>query len=349
MKKIKLDKIPYLFKNVSLSEEVFISNNIIPIEGSMVVVQGLENQGKKDDFDFINGRQGKAVKGDIFPGVLGLRKAVVEFAGHIPNHIEVGDELYLICESGLIGQISGIYESWGKPMKVKVLGGIVDKNSDSLNLKNYSLPKINNQTNIPIIALIGTRMDCGKTTMACKITLNLKNNDKKISSIKPTGVAFSQDLYKLKDHGSQVVLDFVDMGLPSTCNGNAKKIISATEYLINHAKSSNPDLILVEFGDSLLGGYHVNDILNYQPIKNQIKFIILAANDLLGIKGAIEVLKENKLKIDLVTGPIANSKIGIDLIKKNFDIEAESNQHEIPKTTTLIMNLLKINSPIGEK
>lgn len=343
MKKIKLDKIPYLFKNVNLSYEVFISNKITPIEGSIIVVQALENEGKKDEFDFANGRLGKVVKGDIFSGILGLRKAVVEFAGYIPTHVKVGDELYLVCESGLIGQISGVYESWGKPMKVKVLGGIVDKDGNQLNLKNYSLPAIKNNNNIPIIAFIGTRMDCGKTTMACKIALNLKKNGKKINAIKPTGVAFSQDLYKLKDYGSQVVLDFVDMGLPSTCNGSIGKIISVTENLINHAKSSNPDLILMEFGDSLLGAYHVNDILNYQKIKKQIKFTILAANDLLGIKGAIEILNESKLKIDLITGPIANSKIGIDLIKKNFGIKAESNQHEIPKTINMITNLLKIN------
>lgn len=340
MKKIKLDKIPYLFKNVNLPCEVSISNKIASVEGSMIVVQALENEGKKDDFDFANGRLGKVVKGDIFPGILGSRKALVEFAGYIPTSVEVGNELYLVCESGLIGQISGVYESWGKPMKVKILGGIINKNGNQLNLKNYSLPKIKNNTNIPIIAFIGTRMDCGKTTMACKIALGLKNAGKKIVAIKPTGVAFSQDLYKLKEYGAYQVLDFVDMGLPSTCNGNSKNVILATENLINHAKFYDPDLILMEFGDSLLGAYHVKDILNYLPIKQQIKFFILAANDLLGVEGAKNMLNKYKLKINLVTGPTANSKIGIDLIKKNFEIEAESNQYSIPKTIKMIINLL---------
>jgi hypothetical protein len=340
MKKIKLDKIPYLFKNANLPCEVSISNRIASSEGSMIVVQALENEGKKDDFDFANGRLGKVVKGDIFPGVLGSRKAVVEFAGYIPTRVEVGNELYLVCESGLIGQISGVYESWGKPMKVKILGGITNKNGSQLNLKNYSLPKIKNNTNIPIIAFIGTRMDCGKTTMACKITLGLKNAGKKIVAIKPTGVAFSQDLYKLKEYGASQVLDFVDMGLPSTCNGNSENVILATENLINHAKSYNPDLILMEFGDSLLGAYHVKDILNHLPIKQQIKFLILAANDLLGVEGAKNILNKYKLKIDLVTGPISNSEIGVDLIKKNTNLEAESNQYQIPKTIKMIINLL---------
>jgi len=343
MKKIKLDKIPYLFKNVCLPYEVSISDKLAPIEGSIIVAQALENEGKKDDFDFTNGRLGKVVKGDIFPGVLGSRKAVVEFAGYIPTQVKIGDELYLVCESGLIGQISGVYKSWGEPMKVKILGGIIDKNGNQCNLKNYSLPTIKNKKNIPIISFIGTRMDCGKTTMACKIALGLKNAGKKIVAIKPTGVAFSQDLYKLKEYGSIQVLDFVDMGLPSTCNGNYKKIVSATENLINLAKSYNPDLILMEFGDSLLGAYHVKDVLNYLPIKQQIQFLILAANDLLGVEGAKNILAKYQLKIDLVTGPIANSEIGVDLIKKNFELEAESNQYKIPKTIKMITNLLQVN------
>jgi len=345
MKKIKLDKIPYLFKNVDLSQEVYISNNILAKEGTMIVVQAQENQGKKDDFDFISGRLGKVVKDDIFPGVLGWRKAVVEFAGYIPEEVNVGDELYLVCESGLIGQISGVYETWGQPMKVKVLGGIVNKDGKQLNLKNYSLPKIkNNNNNIPIVAFIGTRMDCGKTTMACKIALGLKSAGKKIIAIKPTGVAFSQDLYKLEEYGTSQVLDFVDMGLPSTCNGDAKEVIKNTVNLINYAKKKCPDLILIEFGDSLLGAYHVKDILNHQPIKQQIKFVILAANDLLGVSGSVDLLKKINLKVDLVTGPIVNSYIGIDLIKKNFNLEAESNQHKIPKTTKMIMKLLKVKN-----
>ena len=341
MKKIKLNKIPYLFKNINLPNEIFVSNKIASIEGAIILVQALENQGKKDDFDYSNGRLGKIVVGDIFPGVLGTRKAVVEFAGYVPSDVKVKDELYLICESGLIGQISGIYESWGKPMKVKILGAITNKFGNQLNLTNYSLPITKSNKNIPIIAFIGTRMDCGKTTIACKIALGLKSLGKKIVAIKPTGVAFSQDLYKLKEYGATHVFDFVDMGLPSTCNDNSSKVIQSTKNLINHAKSYNPDFILMEFGDSLLGAYHVKDILNDQSIKNQIKFMILAANDLLGVYGAIKILYEQKLKINLVTGPIANSQVGIDLNKKNFNLEAENNQYEIPKTINAIINLAK--------
>lgn len=338
MKKIKLDKIPSIFKNVNLSQEVLIDNHIPAKEGTMVVVVAEENSGKKDVLEFIGGRLGTILKGDVFAGVLGYRKALVEFAGEIPKEVKVGDELYLLCESGVIGEISGIYEAWGKPMKVKVLGSIVDEKRKPKTLKSFALPTIElNKQRIPIICILATRMDSGKTTMMSKILYYFKQQGKIVAAIKPTGVSYLQDSYKLMDNGATLVVDVTDMGLPSTCNGNVKQVIKSTLNLINYAKSSNPDLILMEFGEGIIGEYHVLDLLKYKPIKDQISFVVLAANDLPGVLGAKEILnKECKLKIDMVTGPIANSHLGVELIKKYFQLPAESNQHEIHKTIAAI-------------
>jgi len=338
MKKIKLDKIPSVFKNVNLPKEVATGHKIEPQEGAMVVAQAGENSGKQDVFEFIGGRLGRLIKNDIFPAVLGYRKAPVEFAGIVPKKVKVGDEFSFLCESGLIGEISGVYEAWGKPMTVKVLGSIVDEKGQQMNLKDYALSDIEPVIKkIPIIVLLATRMDSGKTTMACKIAHAFKQMGKKIAAIKPTGVSFMQDPYKLMDNGVDPVLDFTDMGLPSTCGPDVKRIIKATQSLIDHVKLTNPDLILIEFGEGILGEYHVMDILQTKSIKDQLSFIILAANDFIGIYGAQDILKKKcKLTIDLITGPIANSHLGVELIKKYFKLEAESNQHEIHKTVELI-------------
>jgi hypothetical protein len=179
-------------------------------------------------------------------------------------------------------------------------------------------------------------MDCGKTTMAGKIAHELTALGKKVAGVKLTGVAFTQDMFKLKDAGVDPVYDFVDMGLPSTCNGNREEIVASALNLINIAKKHKSDCILVEFGDAVLGEYHVADILQNSSFKSQIKFVVLAANDLAGVKGTLDILSSWGIKIDLITGPVTNSKIGIELIYKHFQINAESNQHDVPKTMELI-------------
>lgn len=335
--KIKIYKIPSVFKNIKFPGEVTVSSEIAAREGSVVLVEAGSHEGKFNILDYANGRLGKLWKWDKIPVVLGYRKAMTEFAGMVPSKITVGDELYLLCESGIVGSVSGVFEAWGRPMKVKVLGSILDSDNKPMNLKKYKLPNIKNvEKDVPLIVSLGTRMDCGKTTMACKIAHELTALGKKVAAIKLTGVAFTQDLYKLKDAGANPVYDFVDMGLPSTCNGNAGEVVRTALDLLNISKKHKPDCILVEFGDAVFGEYHVADILQNKAFKKQIKFVILAANDLAGVKGTIEILSDWDIKIDLVTGPITNSKIGIELIHKHFHLDGESNQHDIPKTIELI-------------
>lgn len=326
-------------KNVPLGSTVNISAKIPAKEGTIIMVEAGVDEGKLNVVDYKGGKLGKLWHLDKFPAVLGFRKALTEFAGIVPKKVEVGDELYLLCESGVVGEISGVFESWGRPMKVKVLGSITAANNNPLNLKDYKLDFTNKKgKQAPLIIFLGTRMDCGKTTIACKIGHNFTLSGKNVGGVKVTGVAFSQDLMKLQDAGVSRVYDFVDMGLPSTCNGNSQEVVDSALKLVTLANTKNPDCILVEFGDAVLGEYHVAEILQNKIFNSQIKAVILAANDLAGIAGTVQLLAKWGITVDLITGPVANSKIGVNLINKYFHIPAESNQHEILKTLEILQN-----------
>lgn len=334
-KKITLSKIPYVFKNVALPNTVEISDAIEAEEGSCIAVQAGKHNGKLNVLDMTNGRLGWLWEKDIIPSILGYRKATTEFAGTIPKEVAVGDMLYFLCESGIVGAIEGIFPSWGEPMTVKVLGAITDASGKQMNLHQYTLSNgeiLSNKAQIPLIIFLSTRMDSGKTTMACKIVHALRKFGKKTAGVKLTGVAFSQDMMKLKDSGADPVYDFVDMGLPSTCGNSNEKIVHAALRIVEKAKKSHPDCIVVEFGDGILGEYHVADVLQNNAFSSQISFVILAANDFAGIKGTQDILSRWGIDIDLVTGPIANSAIGTSLIYKYFHLPSESNAGEIPKT-----------------
>lgn len=337
--KIKINKIPSVLKNVPLGSSVNISAKIPAQEGTVMMVEAGINEGKLNVVDYKGGKLGKLWHKDIFPAVLGFRKALTEFAGVVPKKVEIGDELYLLCESGVVGEISGVFESWGRPMKVKVLGSITGANKNPMNLKDYKLDITKKKVKqSPLIIFLGTRMDCGKTTMACKIGHNFNLSGKNVGGVKVTGVAFSQDLMKLKDAGVKSVYDFVDMGLPSTCNGNSEEVVDSALKLVTLANIHTPDCILVEFGDAVLGEYHVAEILQNKTFNSQITAVILAANDLAGIAGTVQILAKWGIKVDLITGPVANSKIGVNLINKYFQIPAESNQHEIFRTLEILQD-----------
>lgn len=336
-KKITLNKIPSALKNIPFPKTVDISSKIAAAEGSIILVEVENQEGKLNTLDLSNGRLGRLWQWDKIPAVIGYRKATTEFAGFVPHSVKVGDELHLLCESGVVGSISGVFETWGRPMKVKVLGSILDQKGKPMNLKQFILPKVrDNKKAIPLVVFLGTRMDSGKTTIACKTGHKLKALGKKVAGLKLTGTAFTQDLMKLEDAGVSPTYDFVDMGLPSTCNGNPQEIVNSSLNLINFVKKTKPDCILVEFGDAVLGEYHVADVLQNPVFKSQINTVILAAHDLAGIKGTLETLSNWDIAVDLITGPIANSKVGIELVDKYFKLPAESNMHDIPKTIELL-------------
>ncbi|MEK9143946.1 MAG: hypothetical protein AAB481_04975, partial [Patescibacteria group bacterium] len=136
--KIKFDKIPSLLKNVPLSSESQFQESIKPKEGLVIAVQALDSEAKNNILETTDGRLGKLVTGDIVPAVLGKRRALKEYAGDIPSTLTMGDELYWLCESGLVGEIKGLNERWGIPMKVTVLGALIN-DGKTINMKDFAI------------------------------------------------------------------------------------------------------------------------------------------------------------------------------------------------------------------
>lgn len=338
--KIKCSKIPSIVKNVPLSGDIEVGTSIAPAEGLIILVEALDDAGKNNVLEFTTGRLGKLVKGDVVPAVLGKRRALKEYAGDVPSALAPGDELYWLCESGLVGEIIGVNERWGTPMKVKVLGSLLH-DEKTLTIKNFAIPWQNDvMKSAPIVAVLATCMDSGKTTLVCKLAEHFRNNGLTVVGAKLTGVAFMQDPLKMKDNGLVSVMDFVDAGLPSTC-GSAGDAIKAACGIITELNKGKPDLILAEFGDGIIGEYNVASIITHPSFKKHIVMTVVAANDLMAAWGAKQKMKELGFAIDMFTGPVVNSQVGVSFVQNNFGIPAESNQHAIPKTITILEEKMK--------
>ncbi|MEK7544472.1 MAG: hypothetical protein AAB557_06465 [Patescibacteria group bacterium] len=337
---MKFNKIPSIVKNVPLSDEVQVGSLIVPQEGLIILVEALDDAGKNNVLEFATGRLGKLVKGDVVPAVLGKRRALKEFAGDVPQTLKPGDELYWLCESGLVGEIIGVNERWGLPMKVKVLGSLVN-DGKTINMKNFGIPWKNEvEKSAPIVAVLATCMDSGKTSLICKLADYFHDKDLTIAGAKLTGVAFMQDPFKMKDAGISTVMDFVDAGLPSTC-GTPGDAIGAACGMITEINKTNPDLILAEFGDGIIGEYNVASIITHPSFKKHIVMTVVAANDLVSAWGAQQKMKEYGIPIDVFTGPVVNSQVGVDFVEHHFGIPAESNQYAIPKTIAILEEKMK--------
>ena len=82
MQSIKFTQVPSVLRNAQLGQEAWISPNSTPVqEGDLVAFRVFETEGKRSYVESIQGVIKPATVGDILPGVLGHRKATLEFGG----------------------------------------------------------------------------------------------------------------------------------------------------------------------------------------------------------------------------------------------------------------------------
>lgn len=320
---MQANKFCSLLKNVDLSVCNQTSTEIAGVDGEIVLVRVLDINSNYNNLELNTGKIVPLESGDIVAGVLGQRKALHGIIGGIPKTISPGDILDMLNIAGVVGKAS----SWNKdlvdfPVKVEILASY--RNGDkNLNIKDYEISSIQSDSITKIIAVWGTCMNTGKTTVAkelIRLLTTLENYH--INAAKLTGVATQRDILAMKQAGARNVLSFLDLGLTSTISDNGVVVPVAMKIL--HALSvSKPHYLVVEMGDGMIGWYGVEKLLKSQEFMNNIIFNVACAQDLVGAKGLVDIFQEHHRSIDFFAGPVTNNTAGTDYIEDIFSIPAQ--------------------------
>ena len=330
--KIIVNKIGSVLKNTNLNQQVYISKKIHAMEGQAVVVKVLEEQTKYGELELTNGLMSKIKKGELIVGVLGERKALAGIVGIVPKEIKTGDVLNVLNIGGVIGKAT----SWNKdfvdsPIPVKILGEVIINNK-SLNIHD-SIQKLDSILikTVPLIVVMGTAMNVGKTTATVKLIQSIKNKTKlNLVAAKLSGIAAQKDILAMKKAGANQVLSFLDVGISSTIN-NHGLVVPAAKTIINKLTKEKPDLIVVELGDGIIGWYGVEKLLNDKEFSKAMSFNIMCAHDLVGAKGSYDMLKNLNLKINFFAGPVTNNTAGTDYIENILKIPSQDIRYDTNK------------------
>ena len=163
-------------------------------------------------------------------------------------------------------------------------------------------------------------MNSGKTVAATEIIKQAHHAGLKVAGAKMSGVAALRDTLNMADHGAFVTTSFLDCGLPSTVD--AGDLSPVAKAILNHLNTFKPDLIVVELGDGIVGGYAVDSVLKDSEIKNAISSFVFCASDYVGVIGGIHVLKNLGIEIDVVAGSVTDSQMGEDFVQNEYGINA---------------------------
>lgn len=318
MTKIYIDKISSVTTNLELKHEEKLTDQLSCEMGTVLAVQVLEDKSIYNELELPSGRMSKLKKGDILAVALGNRMALKGFVGKLPQKLKVDDIIHLLNFGGVAGVCtSANIKEVGEPLRVRVLGGIQRKGK-LLNIGQAALykPVIDMKSQVPLIITTGTSMDSGKTTVAIEIVKSLTRMGMKLAGAKLTGVGAARDLFKMQDYGIYEGVSFVDCGVTSTAHMPDAEMVAVAKGAIDHLSKSDPDAIMIEFGDGLMGKYGVEAILRDPQIQANVRFHIGCARDPVGAVGLADYCEAIGLPIDLMSGPVTDNNVGKEILKE---------------------------------
>ena len=322
MKYADIEKMGSAVANLMLPRRVgFIDGTQNPSVGDVVVVKALSESATYGNLELPSGRLAKINSGDILLGVLGKRRALKGFVGDVPETVNAGEKLHLLNMGGVIGLCKGHHSSFSDAIEVEVIGVACSESEKILNIGDNALKPVSElNASAPIVMIAGTCMNSGKTVAATELIKQASNAGLRVAGAKMSGIACLRDTLHMQDHGAIATASFVDCGLPSTVDyGDLAPIAKA---ILNHLNSFEPDVIVVELGDGIVGGYSVDSVLKDQEIRNAIASFVFCASDYVGVIGGMSVLDGLGIDVDVVAGSVTDSQMGEDFITEKFGVQA---------------------------
>jgi hypothetical protein len=308
--------------------------------GDVVAVRALSESVTYGNLELPSGRLAKINTGDVLLGVLGERRALKGFVGGVPATVAAGDRLHLLNMGGVIGECQGHHSSLSDAIAVEVLGTVIDAEGFAVNIQDKALAHSGSlKLRAPLVVVAGTCMNSGKTVAGIEIVRQATNAGYKVAAAKLTGVACLRDTLNMEDHGAFATASFLDCGLPSTVNRD--DLAPMAKGLLNHLDSKNPDLVVVELGDGIVGGYGVESILKDGEFRSAISSFVFCASDYVGVIGGVEVLRDLGLSIDVVAGSVTDSAMGEDFVTSRFGLKAGNARRDGMRLFELVESAFK--------
>ena len=321
MRAIVLDKIASVTLNARLSREVRLSDEYPCREGDVVAVRVLTRKSVYNTLELPTGRFSTLKPGDIIAGALGHRRALAGYAGKIPDKLATGDRINVLNLGGVLGHCTSVNPDIGPPFECEVLGQVLhfpflaERVGVPANI-GYGLPALDTKLNlggIPVVTVVGTCMNAGKTQACQALVQEYTHQRLKVAAAKATGVSLRRDILGMEDSGASPVTMFTDYGIVTTQRANAPAL---TRTMLNRLAAGKPDVIVLELGDGLLGDYGVDAILEQADIRAAFSALALAATDPVAAWGGLARLKqEYGLTPDVITGPATDNAAGTDLLR----------------------------------
>ncbi len=356
MRTVHLDKIASVTRSCRLQREVRVTPEIPCVEGTVVAVRVRTEKSRYNQIELPSGRMAQVKSGDVIAGALGHRDALFGYSGHLPERLAPGDVIHLLNLGGVLGICDSANPDFGPPFECEVLGAVLtfpylgERIGVAARIGEEPLdPEAPVRTGVPVVALVGSCMNCGKTAAACALVRHLVHAGFTVDAFKATGVSLRRDVLAMEDAGARRTLTFTDLGVVTTTAANAPAITRTLLARLGSGgsgASDPPGAIVAELGDGLLGTYGVAAILGDAAIRPAFTAVVLAANDPVAAWGGTILLRERfGIEPAAITGPATDNRAGTRIIEESVGVPAINARTDGERLAALLAGRLGLAKP----
>lgn len=324
--RINADKIASVTRNLMLGRSLTLTSAIRAEHGAVVAGRIVNDKSAYNTIEDVHGRLMDVHSDDVVVGALGHRNALHGYEGVLPASVAPGQRLHVLNRGGVLGECVAHNPDVGPPFELEVLGQVLiyrefgSRQSEPANVAMAALEQNGGAPEVPVVFVVGTCMNAGKTAAACAIVRRLAQAGYRVGGAKLTGVALMRDTLSMRDYGAEVTLDFTDAGI--VCTGPDTAVRVATT-IFSELTARRVDVVVAETGDGIMGDYGVQAILADPLLRGLGVAFVFCANDPVGAAGGVAHLASTYgVATDLVTGPATDNRVGVRFVEGALGLRA---------------------------
>ncbi len=278
--------------------------------------------GQHKRIQLLAGRPSTLYPDDLVVLPCGARYASDQFEGIARIDPEGCD---MLAGGGCLGQMLGRNEHIKLPTRIKPLGRIMDAGGQVLNVADFALPRAEGRSTLPVIVVLGTSMNSGKTTATVALSHGLTRAGCRVATIKATGTGAFGDYNDYVDAGAHVVADFTDAGMVTTYLEPLARIKRGIDDLLWHGQQRGAEIAVIEVADGLFQK-ETAALIADEVFQERVTGVVFACSDALAAAGGVAELARLGLKPIVLTGmlscsPMASAEAqaatGIEVVTRN--------------------------------
>lgn len=303
-------------RHMSEGYGIAAGETVRPQPGDVMLAQVLR-LGQHSRLESPAGRRAWMYPGDEIVVAYGHRYAPDQFEAEVP--VDLGTT-HLVAAGGVAGLVTATNEGIQEPTVLQPQGLLTHPGGTVVTLKDFApyvarspleIASLNgNRSRTPVIAVVGTSMNSGKTTTAASLARGLTKAGQRVATGKITGTGAGGDPAMYGDAGSATVLDFTDFGYPSTYRLGRDEVRAVFASMVHELASTGADTVIVEIADGTFQT-ETRRLLADPLFTEYVDHVLFTAVDALSAVAGLQDLRRLGITVAAVSGRFTSTPLTV--------------------------------------